>query len=317
MSRGTHLPGLTEGKRSAAYVAANRRGRMRMGLAVVCSLFLSCCGGAPDGGAVAQRRGIITLAPHLTEAVFALGQGHRVIAVSSFCDYPPEISPLPRVGGYIDPDLEKITLLSPELLIVPGKHEKMMKFAELQHIAALSVNMDSIETVDSGIAELGRALGCPDKADALRAKVRGELDAVRASVADKPRKKVFIVTGRTDHNLSGLFSAGGKSFVSQVIDVAGGDNIFRDANENYFEASKEQVVMDAPEVIIEFHAGEKLSEAEQAAYVADWAQLPSIPAVKEGRIVLVLESYALRPGPRVGEVARIVAAKLNDNVKQP
>lgn len=278
---------------------------------ILSALLLGSCGGSPADKPAAKRQGIITLAPHLTETAFALGQGPRVIAVGSFCDYPPEIASLPKVGGYLDPDLERITMLSPELLIIPGKHDKVAAYAKLHHMATLSVDMDSLATIDSGIAEIGRALQCVEAANALRARIHEELESVRESVAEMPRKKVLIVTGRTDHNLNALFTANGKSFVSQVVEVAGGDNIFRDAPEVYFEASKEKVVLDAPDVILEFHAGERLTQEERAAYVADWARLPSLPAVKEGRICVILEPHALRPGPRVAEVARIIAARMH------
>lgn len=266
---------------------------------------------------VAARHGIITMAPHLTETVFALGQGGRVVGVGSFDDYPPEIASLPKVGGYLDPDLEKIAMLNPELLILPGRARAVTDFAALKGIPVLNINMDSFETIDLGIAAIGQALGCEKEADELRARVLGDLDAVRAAVIGLPRPKVLIITMRQDHNLNHLYTAHKTSFVSQIIDCAGGDNIYADASTSYPEASKETVVMRAPDVIVEFHAGEKLDDTERAKYVADWQQLPSLPAVKNRRIYLVEQSYAMRPGPRVGEVARIVARLLHPEAQVP
>lgn len=251
------------------------------------------------------------MAPHLTETVFALGQGDRVVGVGSFCDYPPEIESLPKVGGYIDPDLERITMLKPGLLIVPGRHEKVAEYARLQGVSVLHVHMDSLETIHAGIRQLGQAMGCPEAAAGLRARIQAELDEVRAAVAGRPRPKVLIITGRSQHTFDSLFTANAESFISEVVDAAGGDNVFHDAEEIYFEASKEAVVMEAPEVILEFHAGEKIDLEERLAYAKDWEQLPSLPAVREGRIYLIVESYALRPGPRVGEVARRIAEILH------
>ena len=260
---------------------------------------------------VVAHRGIITMAPHLTESVFALGQGSRVIAVGSFDDYPPEAAALLKVGGYVDPNLEKIAILAPELIVVPGKDQKVTDFCAMKGIAVLNVNMDSLETIDAGIEQIGQRLGCEKEAAALRARIKGELDEVRNAVKGLPRPKVLIITMRQDHNLNSLYTANRRSFISELVDCAGGDNVFSDAATTYLEASKETIVVKAPDVIIELHAGENIDFAEQERYKADWQQLPTLPAVQAGRIYLIMESYAARPGPRVGEIARIIAQHLH------
>jgi iron complex transport system substrate-binding protein len=205
-------------------------------------LFLSL-GCTQTGGGVPKRGGIITMAPHLTETVFALGQGSRVIAVGSFDDYPPEVAALPKVGGYIDPNLEKIAMLAPELIIVPGKDQKVTDFAAMKGISVLNVNMDSLAGIDSGIEQIGLRLGCEREATALRARIKNELDEVRNAVRGLSRPKVLIITMRQDHDLSSLYTANRNSFVSELVDCAGGDNVFADAATTYLEASKETVVV--------------------------------------------------------------------------
>ena len=276
---------------------------------------LSACGNPPTPSP--PRKGIVTMAPHLTETVFALGQGSRVIAVGSFCDYPPEAVKLPRIGGYLDPNLEKISTLSPELLIVPGRDRKVTEYAQMKGLPLLSVNMDSLESIDEGIGTIGKTLGCLREADVLRARIRAELDAVRNAVKGLPRPKVLIITTRPDHTLNSLYTANRTSFVSEMVDCAGGENIYADGPSNYFTASKETIVMRAPDVIIEFHAGENLDESERTKFVADWRQLPSLPAVRNGRVHLIHESHALRPGPRVGEIACILARHIHPEAAIP
>jgi len=273
-------------------------------------LFLSL-GCTQTGGDVPKRGGIITMAPHLTETVFALGQGSRVIAVGSFDDYPREVAALPKVGGYIDPNLEKIAMLAPELIIVPGKDQKVTDFAAMKGISVLNVNMDSLAGIDSGIEQIGLRLGCEKEATALRARIEGELDEVRRAVQGLPRPKVLIITMRQDHDLNNLYTANRNSFISEIVDCAGGDNVFADAATTYLEASKETIVVKAPDAIIELHAGENIDAAEQERYKADWQQMPTLPAVQHGRIYIVTESFAARPGPRVGEIARIIAKDLH------
>jgi len=285
--------------------------------ALVLAFVLAGCGAKESPAPAPAKHGIVTLAPNHTETVFALDQGARVVGVSSYCDYPPEVTQLPRLGGYFDPELEKIALLGPEMIIVPGDSPKVSQFAAMKGIRVLNVNMDSLETIDKGIETIGKALACEDKAGALRQRIKGELDAVRAAVASKPRPKVLILHTRTNHDFNSLQSVGGPSFVSELVDVAGGDNIFKDNSKNYLEASKESVVVQAPDVIIEFHAGEPLTEAEKAAFVADWTQFATLPAVKNNRIYLFMESFGLRPGPRVAMTARRLATFLHPDAPLP
>lgn len=281
------------------------------------TLFVCSCTQPTSSQQASERKGIISLAPHITETVFALGQGNRVIAVSDFCDYPSEAANLPRAGGYINPDLEKIAMLKPELVIVQGKHQAVADFGTMNKINILNVDMDSLDGIDSGIAEIGKALGCETKATELREKNRKELDSVSEAVKDRPRPKVLAITMRQNHDLNSLYTANYESFVSELVEVAGGANVFASADTTYLEASKESVVLRAPDVIVEFHAGETLDDAEKEKYKEDWSELSSIPAVKRGRIFLITESYALRPGPRVGEIARILARCIHPEVDIP
>ena len=137
------------------------------------------------------------------------------------------------------------------------------------------------------------------------------LDAVRAAVASQPRVPVLILTGRQLRDMTRFHTVGGTSFISELVDVAGGANIYADAGQPYIEASKETVVMRAPQAVIEIHAGQTLPEDIQAQYIADWRQLPSLPAVQNGRIYLVTDSHAMRPGPRAPEIAARIARLLH------
>lgn len=274
-------------------------------------------GCAPTPTAAPRPEGIISMAPHHTETLFALGQGHRVIGVSRYCDYPPQIANLPKLGDYLNPDYEKIALLRPALILTGGKHEKLSNFAAMKEIPVLSLHMDSLATIDEGIAAIGVALGCEAQAKQLRAHIKSQLDELRRAVKDLPRPKVLVINNRVNHDLNSLFTIGPESFLSELIDVAGGDNIFNDSSRTYFEASKETVVLRAPEVIIEFHAWEDLSETELEAYRDDWDRMPTLPAVKNGRIYTLTETYALRPGPRVALTASKMAQLFHPNATIP
>ena len=277
----------------------------RLALLALLPLF-SACGGASGG------QGVVSLAPNIPETIFALGQGHRVVGVSDFDDYPPrEVGQLPSLGGYMDPDLEALTMLAPAMVIVPGRHEQVTQFAELNGIAVLNVHMDSLTTIFAGIETIGGALGVPQRASELCLQIHNDLEAIREAVKPFERRKVLIVLGRERGDLSNLQTVGGTSFISELVEVAGGDNIYADADTPYLEASKETVVLKAPDAILEIQAGKSLTRNQQQALYNDWRFLDTVPAVKNGSIYYVTESHALRPGPRIADVAKLFARKLH------
>ena len=264
-----------------------------------------------------EQYGIITFGPNITETVYALGQGDRIVGVTNFCDYPPEAQTKKRVGGYLDPDLETITALSPQLIILPGKMEKLAQLAEQNQFKILNAHMDDMKSIHSSIRAIGAALDCTGNAEALLNKIDADLDAIRAALKDRPRLKVLLINTRQSHDLNNIFTVGKLSFMSELTTIAGGENIFNDTEKPYFEASKESIVARAPDVIVEFHAGENISPEEQARYIADWNELSTVPAVQNKRVHLFLESYGLRPGPRVGLIAAQLAKMLHPDVPLP
>lgn len=265
--------------------------------------------------APALHRGFISMSPNTTETVFALGQQSGLVAVGKFDDYPSETTKLPRVGGAIDPDLERITQLRPGLIMTSGEVPKVVQYGATHEVAVVNVAMDNLDGIAEGIKRIGSLLQCDVKADALLQRMMEQRHAVETAVAGQARPKVLLVTGRMSHDLNTLSTVGGPSFLSEIVTLAGGDNIYADSSQGYFEASKETVVKEAPAVVLEFHCGETLSDAEREAYVRDWDVLSTVPAVREHRVHIITASHAMRPGPRVYEVARLFARLLHPGVE--
>jgi len=272
-----------------------------------CSLLLSGCHQA-DGRA---KGGIVSLAPHLTETVYALGKGHNLVGAGDFCDFPPAVRELPKLGGYVNPDLETLAMLGPDILLLPGKHPKVSEFAAIHRLNVLNVHMDSLATIEAGILEIGQALACEADAVALRDAFSRDVASLRDGLAGVERPSVLIITSRPSHDLSTLNTVGGSSFVSEMVALAGGENVFADIDKPYFEASKEEVVMRAPEVVIEFRPGESFTENQRQQLYNDWRRLETLPAVERARIYFIFDSHGLRPGPRIVEVARHIAGLLH------
>ncbi len=269
---------------------------------------------ARANGNVSKARRIVSMAPHITETVFALGCGERLIAVTDFCVYPPEAKELPGVGGYFNPNLERLTALHPDLVIVPGKFDKMDRFCRKKGIPVLHVRMDSLSSIYEGIYKLGNVLDCSKRAQKLCTAIRGDLEQIREKTAGRSRKKVFVCVARSPGSMASLYTAGGPSFLSEILRIAGGENIFSDVTQPYPEASKESLIKRAPEIIIEARPGEKIKDVQRRQIISEWNVLSGIPAVANNRVYVMTEDFLLVPGPRVGAAAGCLAHTLHEEL---
>lgn len=260
---------------------------------------------------VVAEGGIIAFGPSLTETVFALGHGARVVGMSSFVTHPPEALDRPAVGGMIDPNLERIAALRPAIVLLSGRVPLIEDLGRRTGFVVYDATMDSLAQMEATLPRIGRALGDEAAGHALWQRIASELEAVRAHTAGRPRPSVLLVLSRPGGDLTQVFTAGTASFLHELLVIAGGENLFADATQPYFEASKERIVARAPEVILEFQPGAALEAAATARLVRDWDAMPTLPAVREGRIHVLTEDYLLIPGPRVPQTAQRLAEVLH------
>jgi iron complex transport system substrate-binding protein len=249
---------------------------------------------------------IICGTPGITEIVFGLGAGDRVVGVSQFSSYPPQAAEKPVIGGLINPNRERITSLRPDLLITQGKHESLAAFCRQQGITFLSLEIEMLEDVWDAIARLGRLLGAAAEASRLEERIKAGLHDLSSQTAPFPKKKVFFVLGHSPGDLSNLMSIGPRTFIHQLITAAGGINIFADARITYPQISKESLLRRRPEIIIEVITGD-LGDEKIRVLENDWSQLSILPAVAEGRIHFLNQDYLLIPGTRLPQTARLLS----------
>jgi iron complex transport system substrate-binding protein len=262
---------------------------------------------------------VITIGPNVTETVFALGAGERVVAVTDFCTYPPEARQKARVGGLFHPNLERMIALEPDLVVMQAPMEKVIGLCKERGVDWLAVGMNDLAGIYRGIGLLGGKLGLEEEAARLRAEIESGLDDVRKRVAGLeggpdgggPRVKLFLCTGRAPGELSGLGTAGPGGFLAELVEIAGGENIFADAVTRYPQVSKEALTRRAPEVIIECRPGADLDGAARERLVAEWDALSSLPAVREGRVHVLTDDFLMIPGPRIVKTARRLAELLH------
>ncbi|MBS3764284.1 MAG: ABC transporter substrate-binding protein, partial [Planctomycetes bacterium] len=247
---------------------------------------------------------VICMSPAVTEIVFALGQGERVVGISQYVTYPPEALDIPTCGGFFNPNFEQVMALEPDLVLSQGLSESVNEFCSDRGINFHSVELSDLESVFAAIREIGDELGTPGKAAELCDSLREQLREIARKTRNRPRPEVLLIIGRDPGTLRNLSTAGRGSFLHDILKIAGGKNIFADIEKNYSSVGKEAVTSRSPEVIIELH-GEGMFDNKRKARIREaWSELPSVNAVKTGRIYAIGATYALLPGPRLTKIAR-------------
>jgi len=266
-----------------------------------------------DAASVGFSRRVVSLAPSLTETVFALGFGDRLVGVTNHCDYPAEAKNLPKVGDFMSPSLEVIAAQRPDLVIGVVGAIDPAKAREMERLG-LNVALLSLSTVSeilSSFKRIAALLGDAEAGERLVRKLTLQFDKVTNRVAHTPRRSTLMVVG-----LRPLVAVGGKNFLDELITLAGGANIARNAPQPWLNLPDEYVVAKAPQIIIEAGMG-----SDTAAPARHWSDLKSIPAVKERRVYTYNSDKILRPGPRIGdgleELARLIHPECFDQADSP
>jgi iron complex transport system substrate-binding protein len=236
---------------------------------------------------------VISLAPSITEIVFALKQENRLKGVTRYSDYPAEAKKLPRVGSYVRLDIERIVALNPDLCIATkdGNPKVIIDRLASLNIPVYVVNPHDLDSILETILEIGAILNADHRAKTLTTSMRTRVQRVVSRVAQvNYRPRVFFQIG-----ISPIVSAGTDTFIHELIEIAGGINL-AEGRFAYPRFSREQVLALEPEVFI------ITSMARQAGFEqvkAGWRRWPSIPAVRDERIFIVDSDLFDRPSPRL------------------
>lgn len=292
--------------------------------AVVCALALVCAAGLrtllhADAAAVpaqapkaAQR--VVSLVPNVTEMLFAVDAGSQVVAVSSYDDFPPETNSLPRVGALLDPDVERILALRPDLVIVYGSQTALESQLARASIGVYSYRHGGVGNVLQTITDVARLTGHAAEGERVVRDVQSQLDAVRLRVRGQVRPRTMIVVGRDAGALRGVYASGGVGFLHELLDIAGGDDVFADIKGEAVQPSNETMLVRAPQVIIELHASNPPAGDALQRERAVWNALSSVPAVRANRVHLLYGSYLMAAGPRLGRAAEALARVVHPEV---
>jgi iron complex transport system substrate-binding protein len=247
---------------------------------------------------------IVSLAPSITETVFALGDGDRLVGVTDYCDYPPEATKKPRVGGISTPSFEAILALRPDLVLATSESN----YAEhVQRLTALGLPVYVIrpidfETVLESIERIGAVLGREAAARAQVASMRREADAITRAIGGAARPRVLYVVWSNP-----LIAPGRGTLITELLARAGGESVTGTEPLPYPRLSLETVVERRPERIIVGRHGQETA----AELLRGWEGLTAVTAVREGRVYAVDGDLVHRPGPRMIEALRALARALH------
>ena len=244
---------------------------------------------------------VVSLAPSITEIIFALGEGYRLKGVTQHCDFPPEAESLPKIGSYVHLDLEKIVALKPDLCLGTrdGNPREVAEKLEALKIPVYTVNPRDLDTVMDTLLEIGGLLHAEKRALALVGEMRARIAEVKSRVANtKERPTVFFQIG-----IVPIVSVGTHTFIDELITTAGGRNLAAGSTP-YPRFSREQVVALEPEVIIIT----SMTRGQDFEPVRDeWNQWGSLPAVRNHRVYIVESNLFDRPSPRLVEGLELLA----------
>ena len=270
-----------------------------------------------DRPPVRPYRRIVTTAPSLTETLYALGLGDRVVGVSRYCDYPPEVRQKPKVGGYHNPNFEAIVGLRPDLVILLAGDERSRSAFGKLGLTTLVVSHKNVEAILDSFVQIGRYGGVEDEAAAITADIEIRMERIRQKTTGLPRPRVLFVIERTvgHGRLEDVYVAGADGFFDKIIVLAGGQNAHPSATVRFPVISTEGILRMNPEVILDMTSGIAGGEHDNEAIVADWQQVGQVEAVRTGRVHAVDQDYAFRPGPRfillVEHLARLIHPELD------
>ena len=262
----------------------------------------------PANQTEARPQRIVSIVPSVTEMLFAMGAGSRVVGVSSFDRYPPEALTRTRVGGLIDPDIERIISLRPDLVVLYGTQSDLRMQMQRAGIRVFPYEHSGLADITETIRHLGARVGSASDAEALAARIEADIAAVGKRVAGRPRPRTLMVFGRDAETLRGIYASGAVGFLSDALDAAGGANVFSDVKRQSIQATAEMLIARAPDVIVEIGAD---TASVKGRNLAAWNLLGSIPAVRNKRIYLLTGDGMMNPGPRVSESVRRIAEVLH------
>jgi iron complex transport system substrate-binding protein len=250
---------------------------------------------------------VISMAPNLTQIVFDIGAGDRLVGVSDFCRFPKEARGIKKMGGWLNPNYERILSEKPDLVLALKFNGKLVDNLRKIKIPVLALDCMTVKDVLKAYDAMGKRLGREKEARHARVRLEKRLDRVgKKSRGLKPVSVLFIVD-RTPGTLEQIYGAGPKTFVNELIGLTGGKNILADSLAPYPLVSKEQILRRDPDVIVEALVKSRMKKGEMKKETGIWKKLSTLHAVRNDRVYGFTNEDYLIPGPTMANLAEYLS----------
>ena len=260
--------------------------------------------GGPAVGAVGAVNRIVSTAPNITEILFELGLGEKIVGVTILSNYPAKAAEKPKIGTFWQPNVEAVIAADPDLVVTVGFPQQVALAERLSRIGynSLTVDIEKVDQLFSAIEEIGKVTHTKDRAQRMVADIKNNLDGLAGAVGDDEKVRVLWIVQRQP-----LMVAGRKTFVNEMIELAGGENVIGQTLHKYPPLGAEQVIACRADVIIEAAMQPEDLAGQQEAARQYWSKFKNVPAVKNGRVYVIDGDLVSRPGPRLYEATEMIA----------
>jgi iron complex transport system substrate-binding protein len=257
---------------------------------------------AGQAGGVLPRR-IVSLSPNLTEILYDIGAGERLVGVTDFCKFPPEARKKEKVGGWINPNYEKIISLKPDLVVALRFYGKNEETFRRLGVPIEVLDCDTLAGILGAYDILGKRLGLQAGAEKAKERLEKRMEKIRRKARAREPVSVLFVIGRTPGTLSQIYGVGPRNFLDEIIRAAGGRNVLRDSSAPYPIVSKEALLRRDPEVIVDALPASGAKPGEFAKEAAVWGKMASLKAVINGNVYCFSDEDFMIPGPTLARLA--------------
>jgi iron complex transport system substrate-binding protein len=268
-----------------------------------------------------ELKRIVSMAPSITEMLFAMGLGDKVAGVTRYCDYPPAALAKPKVGGYLDPNYEAILAIQPDLVLILPEQEEAGGFFTRMSLRTLVVDHSNVEGIMASIPVIGQACGAEKRAREIAGNISRRMESIRKKAASLPRPRVMVTVGRnlSYGSLEDVYISGTDGFYNELIESAGGVNVYNKRTMAFPTISAEGINELNPQIILEMVPNLDQSRMTREQFIRAWDFASAVDAVKGGRVYVLGEDYVVRPGPRfillLEEMARAIHPEVDWEAK--
>lgn len=247
---------------------------------------------------------VVSLAPGITEIVFALNKGNTLVGITKFCDYPAAAQRIQKIGGFLDINIELIVSLAPDMILIYPEHYEKVKFLR-QQMQIVMVQHGRLSDLLESILQIGRALRAENDAKQLVFSIQYKMRDITKRVKGRKKVRTLFIAGRNSAELKNMYIIGKRDFINDLLEIAGGTNAY-EGNVDYPNISLESVISLNPEFIFEISAHyEGISDNRVFEL---WQPYSMVSAVAKKQIRIIKDSFWLRPGPRIVLIAEELSA---------